>query len=142
MHQFGGDIRHGDIQLLLAAISDDKSLFQKLDRQSKDVLRRLQSHTPDRIRVSDLAKLENELGIDLFGMLAVAEGVSSRNFETSDKDPQAALNEARLISLFVKIVSWFRALQLDSTEWLSLIRADTQQALERATLATLTPTEQ
>lgn len=125
-HQLGGDIDHGDIQLFLAGISNDKALFQKLDRQSKDVMRRLQSQTPDRVKVADLAKLETELHIDLFGMIATAEGVGAKDFDDSNGESDKAACEARLIALFIRIACWFKTLQPDSDEWIATLRAYVQ----------------
>lgn len=131
MHQFGGNIDRVDIQLLLIAISNNRDLLQKLDRQSRDILQRLQSHTPNRIRVVDLAKLEKELGIDLLGTLAVAEGVSGNDLQGDEKERKTRTNEAQLISLFVTVACWFQSLQQESTGWISALRTDIRNALQR-----------
>lgn len=135
IYRHGGDIGHGEIQLLLTAISDDNHLFQKLDRQCKDVLRRLQSNTPDRVRVSDLLKLESVLNFDLLGMLACAEQVSTRDFESNSTSWGKTRLEARLVSLFIIIAYWFEQLYLGASDWITTIRTELISALHQHSAA-------
>jgi transcriptional regulator with XRE-family HTH domain len=134
IYRFGGSVGRGEVQLLLRALSNNNELFQRLDRQSKDVLRRLQSHTPDRVKVSDLIKLESELGIDLIGLWERAEQLGKRDFESADADQDQQTSEARLISLFVTIVCWFMLLHTDDTDAFTSVRADLAAALRHGQL--------
>ena len=131
IYQLGGHVIHGDVQLLLEEISYDRKILQRLDRQGKEILRRLQSHTRDRIRLDDLAKLETQLQLDLIGILAVAERVSANDFDTT-QERQFSPEKAQLLSLFVKIACWFSFLESDSNEWLQLMRSEIRQALQQA----------
>lgn len=88
-------------------------------RQSKDILRRLQSETPNRLRLIDIVSLEKELGIDLVGMYWRAER------EEGTRIAEGGYRYvAFLIGLFVTICAWCVALGVEDGRWIEKLGED------------------
>jgi transcriptional regulator with XRE-family HTH domain len=119
IYALGGKIGRGDLKLYLAAISEDSQRYDNLGRQSKDILRRLQSETPNRLRLIDIVSLEEELGIDLVNMYWMVE---------SEEGVRAARGndhyKALLIALCVTICAWYAALGIEDGRWIEKLSED------------------
>lgn len=117
IYTLGGTLTREDLKLYLSAIfSEDSPRNQRLDRQSKDVVRRLQSDTPDRVRLVDLLKLEGEAGINLVDLYWKAE-------EGNDwHEGSRGQEEAAMISMFVKIHAWFESTGVDKANIVQVMR--------------------
>lgn len=108
IYVLGGTLTREDLKMYLSAIfSEDSPRIQRLDRQGKDVVRRLQSDTPDRVRLVDLVKLEDEAGVNLVDLYWRSE----RESDWYEGNP--AQEEAAMVSLFVKIYAWFDLTGID-----------------------------
>lgn len=122
IYRLGGELGYGDISLLLSAIADDSERYQRLEKASKDTIWRLQTAKAERVRLSEVVKLEKELSIDLIGMLNNAEKLLANSKASQERRWCQQPEEARLVSLFVSICAWLRYLDTDSTHWLKTIR--------------------
>jgi len=119
IYALGGKISRGDLKLYLAALSEDPRRYDSLGRQSKDILRRLQSETPNRLRLIDIVSLEEELGIDLVSMYWRAE----REEET--RIAEGGYNcVAFLTGLFVTICAWYVTLGVEDGRWIEKLGED------------------
>jgi len=98
----GGIIGRGDLKLYLSVISEDSQRYQRLGRQSKDILRRLQSETPNRLTLTDVMSLGEDSGIDLVDMYWKAERGEGMSAAKDDDQRQSLL-----IALFVTICTWY-----------------------------------
>ena len=121
IYELGGAISRDDLKIYLSAVlselSEDSPRYQLLDRQNKDVVRRLQSETPDRVRLVDVKKLGDELGIDLIGLYWRAEGP-----QEDQGIEQYGHEEAMLISLFITIYVWFDSVGMDKGNLVEVMR--------------------
>lgn len=128
-HALGGSLRKEDFELLLRSIGADPERYKKLDRQEKDVLRRLQSDTPDRVRFIDLVKLSKTLKVDLVGVYANTAGFLGRSLH-----PDVNVDSSQMrsfVSAFVIVTGWFRRAYPENQVWLDIIREDIKDELEK-----------
>ena len=51
IYELGGALGRGDLRLFLSAFVEDSLRYRRLDRQSKEIVRRLQSETPNQLRL-------------------------------------------------------------------------------------------
>ena len=126
IYRLGGELGQGDISLLLLAITDEPSLYQPLDEKNRELLRRLHSGTPDRVRLVEVMTLQELLKLDFLGMYDSVEGLVQKHKSTT---------QARVISLFVALCSWLRSLDKGDSQWLATVRRDIelkQQEFEKA----------
>ena len=120
---------------MFLAITDDAELYRLLGKQDRELIRRLHSGTPDRVRLLDVLQLQQTLGLDLMGIYDRAEGLRPSNELVATRPVHRDPFEARIVSLFVALCSWFRSLDKHGDRWLQSVRNDIaskQRALEQA----------
>lgn len=129
IYRLNGDLGNGDIPLLLSAVASDTERYQQLGRLGKDTIWRLQTARAERTRFSEVLKLAQELNIDFIGMYDNVEKLASNTISALEPELHYTDEVARLISLFVSICSWLRALGDDSESWLKNVRRDIEVRL-------------
>lgn len=89
---------------LLAAIAEDAILWDKLDRRSRETLRRLQSGLTERMKLTDVLKLSELIQIDLVDMYFSVDDSRPVSVDAERVDPNAVKRE--LVSLLVTLTGW------------------------------------
>lgn len=121
-HRLGGKLHDEDLQSLILHLTTDPVVYRGLSRQDRDVLRRLQSSSPDRVRYADIVELSETLQVDLLGIFGNTVDLDMP--PSYIDDPAIAMEMRNLITLFVTISVWLRRMLRNEQQWLQLIRSD------------------
>ena len=125
-YMLSGIFGRGELRLFLSGLADDAGIYQRLDRQNKEILRRLISDTPDRVRLYDVVNLSLAMNLDLVDIYWCAETSQMRDQQQISPDSPRSHEEAMLITLFMAICAWFDELQRFQGFGLTAIRQGMQ----------------